>query len=402
MRVIVTMEARLLRTPDGRVWTRGGPDHTTWSRYLSVFDEVRIVARVQPTDGKPVGASAVDGPGVHVWAVPYYVGPGQYVSRRTEVRRAVGAAIGPHDACILRVPSQIGTLMAQELRRRRQPYALEVIGDPWEVFAPGVVRHPLRPFFRRRFARQLAGQCRHAAAVSYVTARSLQARYPAGPTTVSMSCSDVDLPAEAFVAGPRPAAADLTRTCRLVSVGSLDQLYKGVDVLVDALAVLADRSVDVHLRHVGDGRFRSRLEERAARCGARQRVTFVGTLPPGDAVRAEFDRADLLVMPSRTEGMPRALVEGMARGLPAIGSAVGGIPEVLPAADLVPPGDPTTLADAIQRMVTAPDRMAAASARNLETARTFAAERLAARRDRFYTLVRDARRRPDEARMERL
>ncbi|PTA46318.1 glycosyl transferase family 1 [Micromonospora sp. RP3T] len=395
------MEARLLRTADGRVWTRGGPDHTTWARYLSVFDEVRIVARVQPTDGTPVGASAVDGPGVHVWAVPYYVGPGQYVSRWREVRRAVGAAIGPHDACILRVPSQIGTLMARELRRRRQPYALEVIGDPWEVFAPGVVRHPLRPFFRRRFARQLAGQCRHASAVSYVTARSLQARYPAGPATVSLSCSDVDLPAEAFAAGPRPAA-DVARAWRLVSVGSLDQLYKGVDVLVDALALLADRSVDVRLRHVGDGRFRSRLAERADRCGVRQRVTFVGTLPPGDAVRAEFDRADLLVMPSRTEGMPRALVEGMARGLPAIGSAVGGIPEVLPAADLVPPGDPAALADAIQRMVATPARMAEASARNLETARTFAAERLTAQRDRFYTLVRDSRRRPDEARMERL
>lgn len=75
----------------------------------------------------------------------------------------------------------------------------------------------------------------------------------------------------------------------------------------------------------------------AGRLGVADRVTFVGTVPAGAAVRAHLDAADLVVVPSRTEGLPRALIEAMARGLPAVGTTVGGIPELLADVDLVPP-----------------------------------------------------------------
>jgi glycosyltransferase involved in cell wall biosynthesis len=122
------------------------------------------------------------------------------------------------------------------------------------------------------------------------------------------------------------------------------------------------------------------------------RVTLTGTLPAGDAVWRQLDAADLFVMPSRTEGLPKALIEAMARGLPAVGSAVGGIPELLAPEDLVPPDDVTALADAIRRLVTDPARMTAASARNLARAADFAETALAPRRDAFYRAVRAATR----------
>jgi glycosyltransferase involved in cell wall biosynthesis len=388
---VVTVEARFSRTPDGVVWTRGGPAYRFFTRYLSAFERVRVVARVADVPSPEEGATRVDGDAVQVWPVPWYVGPRQYLARRSAVVRAVRAAAGPGDAVVLRVPSPIGALLARERERTGRPYAVEVVGDPYDVFAPGVVDHPARPFLRWRETARLRRQCRNAVAAAYVTERYLQARYPARAGAVTAAYSSIDLPPEAYL--PRPRRADrVPEVPTLVSVGTLEQLYKGVDVLVAALARLAATGLALRLVHLGDGRCRPQIESLAARWGVADRVTLTGTLPAGDAVWRQLDAADLFVMPSRTEGLPKALIEAMARGLPAVGSAVGGIPELLAPEDLVPPDDVTALADAIRRLVTDPARMTAASARNLARAADFAETALAPRRDAFYRAVRAATR----------
>ncbi|GAB2947563.1 hypothetical protein GCM10027280_40350 [Micromonospora polyrhachis] len=385
----MTAETRFVQTPDGTVWTSTAPSYRFWTRYLSVFDTVRVVARVQAVAAVPEGAHQVDGPGVEVWPVPYYLGPRQYLLRRAAVGRAVTASADPGDAVILRVPSAIGSLLAQTRDRLHLPYALEVVGDPYDVFAPGVVQHPLRPMLRHWFATKLRRQCRSASAVAYVTERSLQARYPATRVAPTTACSSVDLPAEAFLPQAR-SPERCTQTNTVISVGSLDQLYKGVDTLIEALAWLIAAGLPVRLVHVGDGRFRHQLEQLAVRLGMADRVEFTGALPAGEAIRRQLDAADLFVMPSRTEGLPRALIEAMARALPAIGTTAGGIPELLPATDLVPPDDPATLAVAIYNMLTNPHRMASASIRNLYRAHDFSADTLTPRRNAYYHAVRDA------------
>ncbi|GAB2962778.1 hypothetical protein GCM10027280_59570 [Micromonospora polyrhachis] len=391
MRVAVTTEVRFLRTPDGAVWTRIPPAYRAWTGYLSAFDTVRVVARVADVAVPDDDAVRVDGPGVQVWPVPYYLGPRQYLLRRARIRRSVTAAVTDADAVILRVPSPIGTLLASALDRQGRPYAVEVIGDPYDLLAPGTIRHPLRPMLRNLTTANLRRQCHNAVAAAYVTERALQSRYPAGRMAPSFGVSDVDLDDVSYV--PYPRTADRFRAPdTLVSVGSLEQMYKGIDTLLEALAILVRSGLSLRLVHVGAGRFRPLLEQLAVRLGVADRVTFTGWLSPGDAIRRQFDAADLFVMPSRTEGLPRALVEAMARGLPAIGSAVGGIPELLRAEHLVAPDDPVRLADAIRRLVTDPDRMAAASTRNLARARDFSAEELTRRRAAYYRLVAGASR----------
>jgi glycosyltransferase involved in cell wall biosynthesis len=389
MRVVVTVEERFVRTSDGAVWTNGATNHQFCRHYLSTFEQVRVVARVVDAVTPLDGSRRVDGSDVEVWPVPYYVGPRGYVTSRVALGRAVSAAVNDTDAVILRVPSAIGALLAARLRRTRRPYGLEVIGDPYDVFAPGVVRHPLRPLLRRWFATTLRQQCRSAAAVAYVTEATLQARYPVGATALATAVSSVDLPPAAYVSQSR--TTERTRTVdTIISVGSLEQLYKGIDTLIEALARMRAANRPLRLVHVGTGRYRPYLEELADRRGVAHLVTFTGSVPAGEPVRQQLDAADLFVMPSRTEGLPRALIEAMARALPAVASTVGGIPELLPTEDLVPPDDPDALATAITRLVTDPERMARGSARNLARARDFSAEALTPRRDAYYQAVRRA------------
>ncbi|MCZ7438580.1 glycosyltransferase [Micromonospora sp. WMMC241] len=384
MRLTITEECRFVRTPDNRFWVTFGTDYALWSRYLAAFDEVRVVARARDVGEVPPNALRVDGDRVTVAPLPYYQGPQQYLRQLPRIERTVRGIAADAEAVLLRAPSTIATLMHRHIARRALPYAMEVIGDPYAVFAPGVVEHPLRPFLRVWSTRNLRRQCLSAVAVSYETSRTLQARYPTRPGALGTGISSVNLPPEAYVSQPReprPPEGPVT----LVSVGSLEQLYKGIDTLIEALPLL-DRSVR-HV-HIGPGRYQPVLERLATRLGVRDRVTFAGWIPTVEGLRAHLDAADLLVMPSRTEGLPRALIEAMARGLPAVASDVGGIPELLPPQMLFTPGDPDDLAAVLRRVLADPECLAAASRRNLDVARDFAVDRLAPRRTEFYRAAR--------------
>lgn len=389
MKVVVTVESRLVRTPEGAVWTRSGPSYQFWTRYLAAFDDVRVMARTSEVASVPDDAKRVDGPSVEVWPLPAYLGPAAYLRRRIALGRAIHKGAESTDAAILRVPSVIGSLLATSLTQHGRQYALEVVGDPYDVFAPGAVRHPLRPLLRQWSTRKLQAACASATAVSYVTRQYLQQRYPPSMTALTCACSDIELPSDAFTTrrwAPTPAGA----VPMLVSVGSLAQPYKGIDTLIHAVGLLARGGTLVRLTHIGDGRYRSELTALAERLGLAAHISFVGEVPAGAQVRRHLDTADIFVMPSRTEGLPRALIEAMARGLPALGSAVGGIPELLPEPCLVKPDDPQALATRIGQLLSDPGILAEQAARNLGVARGYSSEALTPVRTAFYRAVRDS------------
>ena len=386
MDLTIVLEQRFDRTPDGRVWTATGYAHAFWDRYLEVFARVRVVARVREVPGVQPGWMRVDGQRVEVVPVHYYVGPAGYLRGRRRVGAQVRAAVQWPGAVILR-SGVLGGIASRYLAALGRPYAMEIVGDPYEVFAPGVLAHPARRYFRWRFTRDMKRQCAGAGLAVYVTRRTLQARYPCPAGMVGVS--DVELPPEALVTAPRAPRELRDGVLEILFVGSLEQLYKGPDVLVAAVERCARGGADVRLTVVGDGRYRGQLEAMAAEAGVGGRVRFLGSLPGGAAVRERMDAADLFVLPSRTEGMPRALIEAMARGLPCIGSRVGGIPELLAEPDMVPPGDVDALAAKIQEVANDAGLRAAMSARSLTVAREYQDHLLNEQRRQFLRSVRE-------------
>jgi glycosyltransferase involved in cell wall biosynthesis len=388
--VVVVLEHRFLRTPDGIVWSSAGFGHAFWSRYVDVFDGVRFVARVADIPEPLPGWVRATGGNVNCCPVPYYVGPWQYLLKRRQVRDAVSQSFVAGDAVILRVASIVADELFAVLRRRRYPYGVEVLGDPWDVYSRGGIRHPVRPLLRRWLRQRLRLHCLGACAAAYVTDHSLQARYPARPGSPTFGVSDVELTSEAIATQPRPRGTPGRAT--LVSVGAMEHLYKAQDVLLDAVARCVGQGLDIRLVLIGDGQARQFLVDRASAAGIQTRVDFRGRLPAGRAVREELDRGDVFVLPSRAEGLPRAMIEAMARALPCIGSAVGGIPELLPADDLVPPGDARALAAKIHDVVADPDRRAKMSARNLQRSLRYSNDNLLQMRRRFHQHVHEATR----------
>ncbi|HAZ49447.1 MAG TPA: glycosyl transferase family 1 [Cyanobacteria bacterium UBA11369] len=388
MNVTVILEHRFVQTPDGAVWTQTMFAYPFWQRYLEVFDRVKVVARILPVASPPPDWIRADGAGVSFIAVPYYIGPEQYVLKAFSVKQAVRNAVAFNDAVILRVSSQLASDVYPFLRRTRHPYGVEVVADPYDAFAPGSVKHPLRPLLRWWFPRQLRRICAGAIAAAYVTERALQQRYPPAKEAFSTHYSSVELPVEAFVTAPRSPTSEM-QSLTLITVGTMDQLYKAPDVLLYAVAACVRGGLDLKLVLLGDGKYRGELESLAAKLDLGERVQFLGDVTAGEAVRTQLDRADLFVLPSHQEGLPRAAIEAMARSLPCIGSTVGGFPELLPPEDLVPPGNVPALASKIREVVTDPARMARMSARNWEKSKQYRDELLQKRRIAFYRYIRE-------------
>ena len=388
MNVMVAIEQRYYSDQKGLVWTPGAHDYQFFTRYLEVFERVSVLARVKLVDTVPTAWKRANGPGVSFIGVPYFVGPIEYALRSYQVYRAVDRAVQTIDAAILRVPSTIADVAQMALTRGGRPYALEVVGDPYDVFAPGAIRHPLRRIFRVIAPYKLRRQCRNAHAVTYVTKQALQNRYPAGRGAFQSSYSDVELGNDAF-ALPRHPSDFKKSSLTLIHVGMFGHLYKAPDVLLHAVAKCIQGGLDISLVLIGDGSYRRYLEDLVDDLKLRKRVTFTGSLPSGQAIRGQLDKADLFVLASHQEGLPRAMIEAMARGLPCIGSTVGGIPELLEPEDMIDSVNAAALSRKIRDIVTDPERLARMSSRNVEKARTYDEAYLHEARLGFYRFVRE-------------
>jgi teichuronic acid biosynthesis glycosyltransferase TuaC len=145
-----------------------------------------------------------------------------------------------------------------------------------------------------------------------------------------------------------------TSTPMLLWIGRMVPV-KGIDVLLDACAILKQRLLDFQLCLVGDGPLRSILENKCRSLDLNGTVSFVGTRLH-DQLPDWYRAADLTVLPSHSEGLPNVLRESLACGTPFVASRVGGIPEIAqePWDRLVPPNDPAALANAIASALTTP------------------------------------------------
>jgi glycosyltransferase involved in cell wall biosynthesis len=180
---------------------------------------------------------------------------------------------------------------------------------------------------------------------------ALEASGEDGPTAVS------DVPGTAR----EPLSGGPQEPLRLLFVGRLVE-RKGVEYLVRAAAALrASRAVSLTV--VGEGRWEDRIRAAVADCDAEPWVRLAGRVP-ADELRRLYATADIFVLPAvidakgDTEGLGVVLLEAMRFGRPVVGSAVGGIPDIIEGGRtgwLVPPADAEALAATLSRLASDPE-----------------------------------------------
>jgi len=171
---------------------------------------------------------------------------------------------------------------------------------------------------------------------------------------------------------------------RLITIATLTRI-KGIETLLKALQDITDAELVV----VGDGPERENLEKLASDLKLENRVRFVGQVPH-DQIWKHLFSSSIFVLPSLSEGLPRALLEAMACGLFVIASKVGGIPEVIKDGwngILVSPHDPKALKDAIVRSLGDRKLVETTGERNKLEAQRFILDRVAERQFLFLSSI---------------
>jgi glycosyltransferase involved in cell wall biosynthesis len=192
----------------------------------------------------------------------------------------------------------------------------------------------------------------------------------ADPARVHLIYNGVD--ANVFRPGDRDEARSRlgldAKRPTLIYIGNLLPV-KGPDLLIEAAGRLTALGASFDLHIIGDGPMRAGLEQSAAAQGLADRVSFHGVVPHNQ-LPDWFRSADMLVLPSRSEGVPNVLLEAIACGTPFVACDVGGVSEVshLGAGDLVAAENPAVLADTLSRRLNDPLRASPRAARSHLTA----------------------------------
>jgi glycosyltransferase involved in cell wall biosynthesis len=387
MRLVFVHDHRFIGGADDTVYTGGSLPAATWERYLRHFDEVVVVARQGGPTADEWRVARSNMAGVRFELVDGQEGV-RLFSQSRRLAEALDRELSQADALLAMLPSQLGHFALLNARARGLPFAVEAVGCAWESYSHhgNVAARAFAPVAYQRQRRAL----RLAPLALYVTRQFLQRRYPCSGYTNYASNVEIEPMDEAGRRARQERLSELAqgRQPRFGTVGSLRVRYKGLQVVIAALARLRARGLVASYTVLGAGD-PSPYRALAEKLGVGDLVDFAGTREPGHGVARWLDDIDVHIQPSYQEGLPRATVEAMNRGVGCLGSTAGGLPELLPPDRMHLPGEVGKLAQDIAELVKEPSRIAEISRIDLQTVQDFYPAVLQARRDEVFSRLRD-------------
>jgi glycosyltransferase involved in cell wall biosynthesis len=295
-----------------------------------------------PTGGYRYDRRVMDLLPEHGWRVRHIALPGDFPNpSKASLAKSVKMIAEAPGALVMIDGLAFGAMPMEYVKQIRQPII-------------ALVHHPLaletgidaaRANYLDRTEREALTRTVHVLATSQATADLLVQDFGVAQNSVSVAEPGTD---------PAPRAEGNNDIPRLISVGSVTA-RKGYDVLVAALARIRDLPWESRIagsidRDVAAAKL---VRDAISKQGLQDRVHLLGSLDDA-TLDAEYQKANLFVLPSHFEGYGMAFAEALARGLPIVGCAGGAVVNTVPADTgiLVPPGDVAALADALRRLLT--------------------------------------------------
>lgn len=253
------------------------------------------------------------------------------------------------DFVILRMPSFLGVLVFLLSVLFQKKIFVEFVGDPKESLLNAVKSHnflvigiiKILAFLNKLVLYKANG-------VIYVTKSYLQSQYPT--LSYQTYASNVEIDVENICLS-FDSYCQKDENFKIGIMASFNNYYKGIDIAIEAISILKDKGILVDLHILGSGKLQKEYEIYSQQLNISHQILFDGRLSLKKDINLWLDSLDIYIQPSRTEGLPRALIEAMSRGLPAVATDVGGIPELLDQKFLIKPNSASALADKLQTLL---------------------------------------------------
>lgn len=318
---------------EGNLYTDGSIDENLWERYTRFSGGMAIISRLEPIEyPKSIALkkfNQFNSVNKQFVQVPdLYDSTTNFLSYkvRSSFNEIIREKVKETDFLVVRLPSSEGYLAIKYAKKYRKPYLIEVVGCPKDSLWNHSLKGKLLAYPNYFIMKQAI---RDSPFTVYVTSDFLQNRYPSKGEKIG--CSDVILEQmNSEVLKRRLLKIEGKKKTSKLTLGTLaaiDVSYKGQEYVIKALAKLKEEGYEFEYYLAGGGN-PTYLKGIAENYGVVNQIKFLGTLPH-EKIYSFLDTIDIYIQPSKLEGLPRALIEAMSRGCTAMGSNVGGIPELL-------------------------------------------------------------------------
>lgn len=367
----------------GRYYARTQEKYDFYQRYLRVFDRLRIVTRC--VHEKSLGKSRVllDDPRIEYVPMPFFSGPAQYAKVYWKIGKRLKGITTGCDAAILRLPSTIAQRVCKKVMKTEIPYATELVFDAKDAMDNAA--NMIGRMIWKTIHQQMVDACNHANGVACVTEHAMQRHYSSKRKDAFYShYSSLALQKSFYTSArqhPNKKVLTIAHVCTQVQYNG----RKGHNEIIEAIALLKEKGICVQVDFVGPDYHDSisKLKRLAQKKGVIERVSFIGGVNREQLSRF-LEQADLYVMPTWAEGLPRVVIEAMAKGLPVITTPISGNPELVSNHFLVPYTDIRMLAQRIEELIKNPILYEQTSRDNYCRSLEYEATVLQGRRDEFY------------------
>lgn len=377
---VINIATHLLKK-DGKVYAESLMDHLFWEKYLQVFSEIYVIARGKDYEGEDLDKwIETDHDFVRFVFLPDYRGPKGYICNYIEIGRCMKKLLKDHpdlDCAIMRTPNVVSCRFLRYWLRTGRPYAMEIVSNLSDsyYYTLGWFRGTLYGLLNaktKKYAMKAVG-------VAY-TSDVLEAVYP---TKGIKTCySSIDITREMYYR--RPLLTDRKSSYTMIHVSTLALDSKGNAEFLKVQKNLIDMGYDIRSVIVGGGRLLPRYREMAKKLSISGVVRFTGHISQKNRLVDELRRADIMLFPTLTEGMPRSVIEAMANSLPCVTSDIPVMRRLVEDRWLCKPDDIESMTERIIELVENVGLYNQTSRRNYDIAWNYEYSILNEKRKAFY------------------
>ena len=302
------------------------------------------------------------------------------ISKRREFKHKIKETVKSVDKIICRMPSPVASKTIKYAKKFDKPVFVEVVGcafdSLWNHSLKGKII-AIPNYFMMKLRIKTAPH------VLYVSEKFLQKRYPSQGKTIN--CSNVMLQSldEEVLKRKTEDLEKMSHDSPIIigTLAAVNVKYKGQQYVIKAISKLNKQGYNFRYHLIGGGD-QTYLTKIAKKYDVEDKVKFLGTVSH-DKVFSELDKLHLYIQPSAQEGLPRAVIEAMSRGLPVLGSNAGGIPELIEENYVFKKGSVRAVKKALIKVLNK-EKLIKTSKRNFNEAQKYDKEILDKRRKAFY------------------